>query len=167
MIRKKSILFLLFCPIVLFAQTTLWPTVTPEMHTGTRWWWLGSAVDKPNLTYNLEEYARAGMGTVEITPIYGVQKNEANDIQFLSPKWMEMLAHTEAETKRLGMQTDMNTGTGWPFGGPEVTLEDAASKLLTREYTANNAEVFSTNLVHEDKTQQRRQLRKELHAVGT
>jgi len=124
------------------------------MLPGTRWWWLGSAVDKTNLTYNLEEYARAGMGTVEITPIYGVQKNEANDIQFLSPKWMEMLQHTTAETKRLGMQTDMNTGTGWPFGGPEVTIEDAASKLLINEYLLKGGEVFSTLIIPEEKNQQ-------------
>lgn len=78
---------------------------------GTRWWWLGSAVDEKNLTYNLEEYARAGMGAVEITPIYGVQGNDANDIQFLSPRWMEVLKHTQAEGKRTGIEIDMNTGT--------------------------------------------------------
>ena len=45
-----------------------------------RWWWMGSAVDKENLTRNLEAYAAAGMGTMEITPIYGVQGNDAKDI---------------------------------------------------------------------------------------
>lgn len=50
-----------------------------------RWWWMGSAVDKENLTRNLEAYAAAGMGTMEITPIYGVQGNDAKDIPFLSP----------------------------------------------------------------------------------
>ena len=39
-----------------------------EARPGARWWWLGSAVDEKNLTYNLEEYARTGMGAVEITP---------------------------------------------------------------------------------------------------
>ena len=29
------------------------------------------------MLYNLEEYARTGMGAVEITPIYGVQGNDA------------------------------------------------------------------------------------------
>jgi len=130
-----------------------WPTISNEMRPGTRWWWLGSAVDKANLTYNLEEYARAGMGTVEITPIYGLQKNEANDIPFLSPKWMEMLQHTTAETSRLGMQTDMNNGTGWPFGGPEVSIEDAASKLLTNEYSVKGGEVFSSIIIPIDKNQ--------------
>ena len=110
-----------------FAQN--WPEVKQEAKPGTRWWWLGSAVDKANLTRNLETYSRAGIGAVEITPIYGVVGNEKNDIDFLSPQWMEMLAHTEAEGKRLGVQIDMNTGTGWPFGGPEVTVEEAATRV--------------------------------------
>lgn len=151
---KKFLFSLILCPFALAAQTTVWPEVNVEMRPATRWWWLGSAVDKVNLTYNLDEYARAGIGTVEITPIYGVQKNEANDIQFLSPQWMAMLQHTLAETNRNGMQTDMNTGTGWPFGGPEVSIDDAASKLLTNTYKLHERQVFSALIVPEDKDQQ-------------
>jgi len=152
-IKGLLVSVLLLWSVIGLAQTT-WPTITTEMRPGARWWWMGSAVDKANLTYNLEEYAKAGLGTVEITPIYGVQKNDANDIQFLSAKWMEMLAHTEAETKRVGMQTDMNTGTGWPFGGPEVAIEDAASKLLVREFTVKNGQPFNETIAPEEKDQQ-------------
>jgi hypothetical protein len=153
---KKIYLFLILSAFSLLinAQSTSWPEVKTEMRPGTRWWWFGNAVDKANLTYNLEEYAQTGMGTVEITPIYGVQKNEANDIQFLSPKWMDMLQHTIVETKKVGMLTDMNTGTGWPFGGPEVTIEDAASKLITNEYKIKGGQVFSTIITPNDKAQQ-------------
>ena len=69
--------------------------ITQESIPYTRWWWLGSAVDKAGLTYNLEEMAKAGIGGVEITPIYGVQGNDANEIPYLSPLWMQMLRHTE------------------------------------------------------------------------
>lgn len=117
---------------LLFAQT--WPEVKQEAKPGTRWWWLGSSVDEANLTHNLETYAKAGIGAVEITPIYGVVGNEANDIDFLTPKWMKMLAHTEAEGKRLGVQIDMNTGTGWPFGGPEVSVEEAATRVYFKTW---------------------------------
>lgn len=104
--------------------------VTQESKPYTRWWWLGSAVDKEGLTYNLEEMAKAGIGGVEITPIYGVKGNDASEISYLSPRWMEMLRHTEAEGKRLGIQIDMATGTGWPFGGPLVSEADAATKAV-------------------------------------
>jgi len=150
---KKLLFSLALCPFALAAQTTVWPEVNVEMRPATRWWWLGSAVDKVNLTYNLDEYARAGMGTVEITPIYGVQKNEANDIQFLSPQWMAMLQHTLAETNRNGMQTDMNTGTGWPFGGPDVGIDDAASRLLTSTYRLHGRQLVSGLITPEDKDQ--------------
>ena len=107
-----------------------WCAVTNEAKPGTRWWWQGSAVDSAGITYQLEAFATAGIGAVEITPIYGVKGNEANDIPFLSERWMQMLRWTEQEGARLGIQIDMNNGTGWPFGGPEVTEEDAAKKII-------------------------------------
>ncbi len=115
--------------VAVVAQSVDWPTVNQVAKPGTRWWWLGSSVDSTNLTYNLETYAKAGIGAVEITPIYGVVGNEKNEVDFLSDRWMHLLSHTEAEGKRLGIIVDMNTGTGWPFGGPEVSIDEAASKL--------------------------------------
>lgn len=97
---------------------------------GARWWWLGSAVDKENLRWSMEQYASHGIGALEITPLYGVQGNEKNNIDFLSPKWMEMLTYVISEGKRLGIEIDMNNGTGWPFGGPTTTLSEAACKLV-------------------------------------
>lgn len=105
-------------------------TVTQEAKPYARWWWLGSAVDKEGLTYNLEEMARAGIGGVEITPIYGVKGNDANELSYLSPAWMSALAHTQKEAARLGMEVDMATGTGWPFGGPLVSEKEAATKAI-------------------------------------
>ena len=111
------------------AQGTDWYTPTRENKPFLRWWWLGSAVDREGLTYNLEEFAKAGIGGYEGTPIYGVQGNEANDIDYLSPKWMEMYKWLVAESGRLGLECDLNNGTGWPFGGPQITPELAAQKM--------------------------------------
>lgn len=136
-----------------YAQVTSWPNINVEAKPATRWWWMGSAVDKENLTRNIKSYAEAGMGTLEITPIYGVQGNDANEIPFLSPQWMEMLRHTQSEAHRNGMQIDMNTGTGWPFGSPEVSLEDAASCLLISEYKLKSGERLRVKVEPGDKTQ--------------
>ena len=89
-----AIIFASFCAGSLSAQNIAWPEVTTEAKPGARWWWMGSAVDAANLTRNLEAYSKAGMGTMEVTPIYGVQGNDANEIQFLTPGWMQMLRHT-------------------------------------------------------------------------
>lgn len=111
------------------AQTE-WYTATRENKPFVRWWWLGSAVDKEGLTYNLEEFAKAGLGGYEVTPIYGVQGNESKDINYLSPQWMEMYKFLVSESQRLDLECDINNGTGWPFGGPQITESLAAQKML-------------------------------------
>src|SRR6185369_8675258 len=70
-----------------------WPTPTQTAKPWTRWWWPGSAVDRAGVTRQLEQFAAAGIGGVEITPIYGAHGAEARYIEYLSPRWMEMLAH--------------------------------------------------------------------------
>lgn len=86
---KKIIVSLLVILLGGAVEAQTWPEATREAKAGTRWWWLGSAVDKENLRWSLDEYARAGIGAVEITPLYGVEGNEKNEISFLSPQWMQ------------------------------------------------------------------------------
>ncbi len=119
---------LIALPFSCFAQQ--WPTVNPEAKPGSRWWWLGSAVDKENLQWNMQEYARHGIGALEITPLYGVQGNDRNNIPYLSDKWMEMLRYTQEQGRQNGIEIDMATGTGWPFGGPWVPLEESACRAV-------------------------------------
>ena len=121
-----------------------WPTVTTEAKPGTRWWWLGSAVDKENLRWNLGEYAKHGIGAVEITPIYGVQGNDKNNIPYLSDQWMEMLRSTQEQCQQNGIELDMATGTGWPFGGPWVPMEESACRAIFVEKEIDNEGVWST-----------------------
>ena len=122
--------FLFFLLLALPVTAQQWPTVTPEAKPGARWWWLGSAVDKENLQWNMQEYAKHGIGALEITPLYGVQGNDANNIPYLSDKWMEMLRFTQEQGKANGIEIDMATGTGWPFGGPWVPLEESACRAV-------------------------------------
>ncbi len=124
--RKQTFITLIAMIMALAANAQTISTAKP----GARWWWLGSAVDKENIRWNMEQYASHGIGALEITPLYGVKGNQANNIDFLSPKWMEMLQFVEEEGKRLGIEIDMNNGTGWPFGGPTTPLEEAACKVV-------------------------------------
>lgn len=112
----------------------VWPETTNVHEPWTRWWWQGSAVDEQNLTAALETYDEAGLGGVEITPIYGVAGYEEQFIDYLSPTWMDRLGHTLGEAGRLDLGVDMATGTGWPFGGPWVGTEDAAKTVVHRTY---------------------------------
>ncbi len=127
-----------------YAQT--WPAPRPEAKPGTRWWWLGSAVDKENLQWNLSEYARAGIGAVEITPLYGVKGNDKNNIPFLSPEWMQALKTVEDIAKPLGIEVDMNCGTGWPFGGPHISLDQAACKAIFKDTIINGVKTYNVEI---------------------
>lgn len=105
-----------------------------DVRPWTRWWWPGSAVDEATLTRRLAELRAAGFGGVEVCPIYGAKGAEGRYVEFLSPRWVELLAHTTREAKRLGLGVDLTTGTGWPFGGPWVSAGDASAKLVLQKY---------------------------------
>jgi len=115
-------------------ESSAWPEVTANMKPWTRWWWMGNAVDKENITRRLEEFAEAGIGGVEITPIYGTKGYEERFLRHLSEEWMEMLVHTLDEAERLGMGVDMILGTGWPYGGLQVDSGYAAGKLHIQSF---------------------------------
>ena len=125
-----------FTAIIILATLTVsataqqWPEMRQEAKAGARWWWLGSAVDKENLRWTMQEYANHGIGALEITPIYGVQGNQTNNIPYLSDQWMEMLRFTQEQGRANGIEIDMATGTGWPFGGPWVPMEESANKAI-------------------------------------
>lgn len=111
-----------------------WPEITSEAKPWTRWWWHGSAVTKEGITAELESFKQAGLGGVEITPIFGIKGEEDKFIDFLTDEWMDMLIHTLVEADRLGLGVDMATGTGWPFGGPWITDEEAPKNVVYETY---------------------------------
>ena len=107
-----------------------WPSPTSQNRPWTRWWWLGSGVDDTNIARLLTQFRDAGLGGVEICPIYGAKGYESRFIPYLSPSWVDRFSFTVAKARSLGMGVDLTTGTGWPFGGPWVSDEDASSSLV-------------------------------------
>ena len=129
MIKKLPITFVLIITIATGYAQIQWPAITQTSKPWTRWWWQGSAVNKTGLAIAMKKYQQAGLGGLEITPIYGVKGYEPQFITYLSPQWTDMLQFTLQEAKRLGIGVDMATGTGWPFGGPSVTPDDACKNI--------------------------------------
>ncbi len=145
--------FLLFCCLAtgflpgLAAQSAPdWPAIDGENRVWTRWWWHGSAVTPQGITAQLTTLRDAGFGGVELTPIFGVIGEEADFVTYLSEDWMTLLGHTLEEAERLGLQVDMATGTGWPFGGPWVEEEDASKYLAWKSYALSEGERLDTLL---------------------
>jgi hypothetical protein len=139
--NKKIVagLFLIASSVAVSAQQ--WPAINSVTKPWTRWWWPGSAVNAKDITGNLEAYKAAGLGGVEITPIYGVAGYEKQFIDYLSPQWMRMLDHTLREGMRLQLGVDMATGTGWPFGGgPQIGAGDACRDFNIKTWTLKAGE---------------------------
>ena len=135
-------------------DAALWPELTQTAKPWTRWWWMGSAVDKPNIKEHLIAFEKAGLGGVEITPIYGAKGEEEQFLEFLSPEYLELLDYTITTADSLGLGVDMVLGTGWPYGGPQVEREFAATKLVVQKYELKQGEVFDQELKLDAKERQ-------------
>jgi hypothetical protein len=75
----------------------------------------------------------AGIGGVEIQPVYPLELNDEQkhfkNATYLSDEFLDRLRFAAEEAKRLGMRVDITLGSGWPFGGPHVSVDHAAGKL--------------------------------------
>ncbi len=158
--KKLVLIFVLSCLSIgcLHAQSTkktvsVWPPIYKETRPWTRWWWMGNAVDDKNTDRLLNIYSQAGFGGVEVTPIYGAIGYESRYLQFLSPQWVNALNFTIQKAKTLGMGVDMNTGTGWPFGGPQIRSENAAAKLIIQNYKLSAGQLLTDKIIVNDAKQ--------------
>jgi len=123
--KRSNLIITFFLTLLTFTSFSqqYWPASTQESKPWTRWWWMENAVDRENISRELKEMSDAGIGGVEITPIYGVKGEEARFIEYLSPKFSEMLNFTIEEANRMGMGVDLPPGSGWRCGGPFVPEE--------------------------------------------
>ena len=98
-----------------------------------RWWWFGPAVTKAEITRELRAMKEAGIGGVEIQAVYPVALDDAGagikNLPFLSDEYIDALRYANREARALGLRVDLTLGSGWPFGGPAVPIEQAAGRL--------------------------------------
>ena len=152
-ITQKKSLFSFFAPLLIWLALIgcspeppmdadfspgVWPEISSTAKPWSRWWWMGNAVDKKNLNTLIKEYHAAGLGGLEIAPIYGAKGHEDRFLEYLSPEWLEMLDYTIAVADSLAMGIDLTQGTGWPFGGPMVKPEMAATRMLVQRHQWTN-----------------------------
>ena len=102
-----------------------------------RWWWFGTAVEKSEILRELEEMKADGIGGAELAFVYpqvlnDPAKNLINE-PFVAPAMLDNVRYAQAEGRRLGLRIDVTLGSGWPYGGPAITLAEAAGRLRTAE----------------------------------
>ncbi|WP_162271474.1 glycosyl hydrolase [Luteitalea pratensis] len=98
-----------------------------------RWWWFGPQVTADGLDRDLAAMKAAGLGGVEVQPVYPLALDgddpPTRTRPFLSPAFLDVLTHARATANDLGLRFDITLGSGWPFGGPSVAASDAAGAL--------------------------------------
>src|ERR1017187_4939350 len=102
-----------------------------------RWWWFGTAVVKPEILRELQQMKADGIGGAELAFEYPLVLDDSakglKNIPFLSPEMLDDVKYAQAEGRKLGLRIDVTLGSGWPYGGPNTSLEEAAGRLRTAE----------------------------------
>ena len=98
-----------------------------------RWWWFGPAVDHAQLEREMRLMKEGGIGGFEVQPVYPLSLDDSEKgiktSAFLSPEFLNALRFTADKAKELGLRFDLTLGSGWPFGGPGVSIEHASARL--------------------------------------
>jgi hypothetical protein len=98
-----------------------------------RWWWFGPAVTKPELQKELETMRGAGIGGVEIQPVYPLLLDDASkgirNLSYMSPEFLDAVSFANKTAQSMGLRVDITLGSGWPYGGPKTTLALSAGRL--------------------------------------
>jgi hypothetical protein len=117
-----------------------------------RWWWFGAAVVKPEILRELQQMKADGIGGAELAFVYPeVLDDPAKDLKnlpFLSPEMLSAVTYAKDEGRKLGLRIDVTLCSGWPYGGPATTLEEAAGHLRIVEVAvpANTTSVAAPKL---------------------
>jgi hypothetical protein len=98
-----------------------------------RWWWFGPAVTETELARELRLMKEAGIGGVEIQPVYPIAlddpEHDFKNLPYLSSDFLARLRFASEQARQLGLRVDITLGSGWPYGGPETPITHAAGRL--------------------------------------
>src|SRR4051812_27721064 len=98
-----------------------------------RWWWFGPAVQKRELEREMRPMKEGGIGGVEVQPVYPLALDDPDhgirNLPYLSDEFIDMLHFASEKARELGLRFDLTLGSGWPYGGPQVPITEAAGSL--------------------------------------
>jgi hypothetical protein len=119
-----------------------------------RWWWFGPAVVMPELEKELETMRGAGIGGVEIQPVYPLMLDDPAsgivNLRYLSPEFLGDVSFVNSKAHALGLRVSITLGSGWPYGGPGTTLPLAAGRLKVEAFPVQNGTVTPPDLAQGD-----------------
>src|SRR5260370_11890321 len=108
-----------------------------EARPMVRWWWFGPAVVKPEILRELQQMKADGIQGAELAFVYPEVLDDPakglKNLPFLSPEMLDDVNYAQSEGRKLGLRIDVTLCSGWPYGGPHITLAEAVGALHTVE----------------------------------
>ncbi|MFP5392074.1 MAG: glycosyl hydrolase [Gammaproteobacteria bacterium] len=105
----------------------------PDARPLMRWWWFGPAVVKPELEREIAAMKAGGFGGFEIQPVYPMELDDPargiRNTPYLSPDFLDALSFANRTGRAHGLRVDLTLASGWPYGGPHISAQQAASRL--------------------------------------
>lgn len=98
-----------------------------------RWWWFGPSVTNDELEREMRLMKAGGIGGFEVQPVYPLALDDSSrhfqNYPYLSDRFLDALRFASTKAHELGLRMDLTLGSGWPYGGPSVTVDRAAGQL--------------------------------------
>jgi len=98
-----------------------------------RWWWFGPSVTREEIMHEIDQMHAGGIGGFEFASVYPLLLDDPakgiHNLRYASPEMVEMLRVAQEHGRALGMRVDLTLGSGWPFGGPHIPIDQAAANL--------------------------------------
>lgn len=128
---------------------TIFSNPPQEYHPFVRWWWNGNKVDSAEICRELELLHEAKIGGVEINPVCFPPFADSlgkKSLEWLSDEWIDMIGVACRKAKSLGMTVDLIVGSGWPYGGEWLPMEQRAQVILVYCQKVNGPQKMTIHL---------------------
>ncbi len=106
-----------------------------------RWWWFGPAVTEAEIDREIRAMKAGGFGGFEVQPTYPLAPDGdpagLTNLPYLSDAFIAALRHAARTARAEGMRIDVTGGSGWPFGGPHIPVNQAAASIRMERRAAD------------------------------
>src|SRR5258708_39733841 len=107
-----------------------------ESRPMVRWWWFGPFVTPEEIEAEMRRMKEGGFGGFELAVVYPMALDDpvaglVNE-RYLSPGFLDKVAFASRKARELGLRMDVTIGSGWSYGGPDITPHPAPAPPRSR-----------------------------------